>query len=459
MRYKYDNVVNCFKKKLGIDRSIVANIALRVWQGLAGLVTIGTIGFFLTPEEQGFYYTFFSILSLQVFVELGLSMVLVQFASHEKAYLEWTEGGILEGNEKAKQRLTSLISLALKWYAVVFLLIIICLLPSGYLFFSPTQVKYPYIQWQIPWILLVVFTAALINITPLFSIIEGCGKVKEVALIKIKQEIVGNILFWAILSSGGGLIAVSFLFIGRLTVAVCWLITGWRKNFLINIAKTKIKTTNKINWFHEIFQFQWKIALSWISGYFIFQLFNPVLFKYHGAKVAGQMGMTLAAFNGIIAISMTWINTKVPTFGILIAKQEYKKLDRMFFSSLYQSGIVVSLLSVFFVAIVSYMQSMKYPLGERFLPFLPIIFLVGVTIINHIVFANAAYLRAHKKEPLLLSSIVGAVLLSSSTIIFGKIYGVLGITTGYFFIAVFTGLIWVTKIFIDKRRIWHVMNE
>ena len=34
-------------------------------------------------------------------------------------------------------------------------------------------------------------------------------------------------------------------------------------------------------------------------GYFIFQLFNPVLFATEGAVVAGQMGMTLAALNGI----------------------------------------------------------------------------------------------------------------------------------------------------------------
>ena len=55
----------------------------------------------------------------------------------------------------------------------------------------------------------------------------------------------------------------------------------------------------------EIFPFQWKIALSWISGYLIFQLFNPVLFATEGSKIAGQMGMTMVAISGISSISIS----------------------------------------------------------------------------------------------------------------------------------------------------------
>src|ERR1035437_9872245 len=86
---------------------------------------------------------------------------------------------------------------------------------------------------------------------------------------------------------------------------------------LINIWKTVI--VEKVHYRAEIFPYQWKIALSWISGYFIFQLFNPVLFATEGAVVAGQMGMTLAALNGVQSLSMAWITTKVPLFSGLIA--------------------------------------------------------------------------------------------------------------------------------------------
>ena len=46
--------------------------------------------------------------------------------------------------------------------------------------------------------------------------------------------------------------------------------------------------TEKISWRKEVFPMQWKIALSFMSGYFVFQLFTPVLFHYQGAEVASQ---------------------------------------------------------------------------------------------------------------------------------------------------------------------------
>ena len=42
---------------------------------------------------------------------------------------------------------------------------------------------------------------------------------------------------------------------------------------------------------------QWKIAISWTSGYLAFQLFTPLLFRYQNATVAGQMGMTIYISN------------------------------------------------------------------------------------------------------------------------------------------------------------------
>ncbi|MFK2504393.1 hypothetical protein ACIXPB_19920, partial [Bacteroides fragilis] len=80
----------------------------------------------------------------------------------------------------------------------------------------------------------------------------------------------------------------------------------------------------------EIFPYQWKIALSWISGYFIFQLFNPVLFATEGAVIAGQMGMTLAALNGIQSLSLSWMTTKIPLYSGLIAQKQYRQLDIIF---------------------------------------------------------------------------------------------------------------------------------
>jgi len=55
---------------------------------LAGPVGLYLIATFLTKSEQGYYYTFGSVLGLTVFFELGLSYVIIQFTSHEMAGLK-----------------------------------------------------------------------------------------------------------------------------------------------------------------------------------------------------------------------------------------------------------------------------------------------------------------------------------------------------------------------------------
>ena len=58
------------------------------------------ISWYLTAELQGYYYTFTSLIALQVFLELGFSIVVTQFASHEWANLNLDKNGYIVLEEK-----------------------------------------------------------------------------------------------------------------------------------------------------------------------------------------------------------------------------------------------------------------------------------------------------------------------------------------------------------------------
>ncbi len=105
-------------RMFGIDRAIAYTLVGRGWSLIAGPLTIILIARFLRPEQQGFYYTFGSVIALNIFFELGLTYVLLQFASHEKAHLEWATAGTLSGSNIAEMRLAALLKLALRWYGV-----------------------------------------------------------------------------------------------------------------------------------------------------------------------------------------------------------------------------------------------------------------------------------------------------------------------------------------------------
>jgi hypothetical protein len=205
----------------------------------------------------------------------------------------------------------------------------------------------------------------------------------------------------------------------------------------------------------EVWPFQWRIAVSWLSGYFIFQLYNPVLFAFHGSVVAGQMGMSLSLTSALISIAISWINTKAAPFGAMIARKEYASLDHLFFRAARQSFTVCVAGALIVWLAVSYLNWNHIALARRVLDPLSLGILLATAPLNVIVFAEATYLRAHKQEKFVLNSVLGAILVGSSTYFLGRSYGALGVVTGSFLVSLVMGLPLNTYVFLKYRRIWH----
>ena len=72
-------LINKLLNYLGIDGAIFYTSLGRILQGLGGIITLILISKFMSKEEQGFYYTFSSVLAIQIFFELGLGGILTQF--------------------------------------------------------------------------------------------------------------------------------------------------------------------------------------------------------------------------------------------------------------------------------------------------------------------------------------------------------------------------------------------
>src|ERR1039458_7163297 len=116
------------REVLGVDRAIGFTVLARFWSSAAGLVTVALIARFLSPAEQGYYYTFGSLIALQIVFELGLSFVILQMASHERAHLTFSPSGLISGDNIAHARLASVLQKTLLWYTSAALLLAVFLL-------------------------------------------------------------------------------------------------------------------------------------------------------------------------------------------------------------------------------------------------------------------------------------------------------------------------------------------
>jgi hypothetical protein len=436
--------------RLGIDRAIAFTVLGRGWASFAGLVTLALIAHFLTPVQQGYYYVFGSLVALQVVFELGFSFVILQLASHERAHLTITPEGEVQGNALAHARLASVLQKATRWYSAAAILVALFLLTAGTYFFSSHNASS--VAWRAPWYTTAIAASITFQLDPILSFMEGCGFVANVARLRFFQAITGNTMAWITLSLHHGLFAPSMVIFGNALCASIWLFMNRR--FLMGLLRFD-SSAHKIRWMKEVWPFQWRIAVSWLCGIFIYQLYNPVLFAYQGPIAAGQMGMSLNIANALQSVAVSWFNTKAAPFGAMIARGDFEKLDEVFFRSVRQAIGVFLFAACSIWAVIAILHWKQIPFANRVLNPVSLAFLFGATAFNVLGFAEALYLRAHKQEKFLVPSIVGAIFTAFSTYFLGRYYGTFGVVCGSLSLAIFLGLPMNTYVFLKYRRLWH----
>jgi O-antigen/teichoic acid export membrane protein len=293
---------------------------------------------------------------------------------------------------------------------------------------------------------------------PFYTILEGAGLITEIVSIQAVQGVIASSVLWIALWRHGGLLAAPLGNTAAVLCGISWLSLKKRRgiwDLLTFHGKQGSDSGAAIDWKKEIWPFQWKIAVSGISGYFIFQLFNPILFAAHGAAAAGRMGLCITVVTAIGTISLGWITTKSATFGMLIAREDYEHLDRLFFPCLWQSLTLVTIGGMSFWTAAYYLHHLHNRLSQRILDPLPLGLLVVTMIINQVIAAQALYLRAHKQEPLLWLSVIGAVCISLLSFLLAKPFGATGLMFGYFLVTLVVGLGGGTWVFVHKRKEWH----
>lgn len=451
-------VIKKILRFLGFDRAVTFGILARSWSLFSGPITMVIIATGLSATQQGFYFTFSSLLGLQTFFDLGLMFVLAQFASHEFVNLSWGRNGILEGEPVALKRFTDLLCKTVLWFGVAALLMMAVLIPAGLVFFG--QKGNVDFQWRLPWILAVVGTSLNLFVTPFFSIILGSGDVVTVNKRELVAAILSSLLCWGVIGLHGGLYAAFAVNLGALSISWGYLLA--RRPELVKLAwrgwfgeeRAARKAPGGLSWWKEIWPMQWRLAISCGASYFIFQLFNPVLFQYHGSVVAGQMGMTLTAANALLAGSTTVFNVKIPEMGKRVAVRDWKGLDEIFLDGTRRALILALIGAVVGTSVVLGFQRYS-TIGKRFIPASQAALLFSTVFFQVVIGSLSAYLRSHKKEPLVKMTVFASALQAFVTWYFGKKYGSLGVTAGFFSVTAFFILPYCFLVWRRCRREWH----
>ncbi len=436
------------KHLFGVDSAIAYTVLARGVQILGSAGTVLLIFRFLTPVEQGYYYTLLSLVSLQVVFELGFSFVILQMAAHECAHLTLHADGRIEGDSIGHARLASILQKTFRWYLLAAVILCAALLHVGVYFFSRHAHTTTPVAWHGPWVVAVLATAFWFLLNPLYSFLEGCGQVWQVGRMRFIQALLGAAMSWGALLSHHGLYSPAMMIVGCAAVGMPFLYR--RRNLCLGLLQYPARE-GAVSWRSEVWPFQWKIAVSWACAYFTVQIFTPVLFAYRGPAEAGQFGLSLSITTYLSFLVLAWMSTKAAPFGQMIARGEFQRLRGLFSRTLRQSVIVLVGISAACEAGMIALHYLFPRLAARMVS--PTIFalLLLTCMSGFIVQSLAIYLRSFKREPFLVQSIVIAFSTVILALLAAKKWSIVGVSLSYFACTGIIGLIYGIVVFRRAR--------
>ncbi len=449
--------IHDWRHRLGLDGPVAYTVLARASSIVGSVGTVLLIVHYLNPIEQGYYYTLLSLLNLQIVFELGFSFVIQQFAAHESARLQFYPEGRIAGDPVAHARLASVLRKTIRWYIGACALMAALLIPGGILFFVQHAHAADHVAWRLPWVVTALACVLLFFLNPLNCFLDGCGQIRAVAKMRFAQAALGIAASWGALFAHHGLYAPGCVILAYVVVGIIFLSS--RSSLLLGLLFYH-SGDNVVSWRQEVWSFQWKLGLSSLCSYFAVQVFTPAIFAIRGPQDAGKFGMSINIAGYLWTVVLAWTSTKATPFGQMIARREFDRLDESFFHTLRQSLGILCAMVLFCMAAVLAVQYLDAKLAARMVQPSLFVFLLLTALGTLAVQSQAIYLRAHKREPFLLQSIVVALLSIAGIYLLVPRFGVSGGVATYFLSTGVVGLILATTIFqrwrADRGRICDI---
>jgi len=399
-------MINSILKTLNIDKKVAIFLSSKLFSYISYPITLGLIVNFLNPIEQGYYYTFLTLLSFSMFLELGLGIILTNFASHEFANLRWKNNN-LDGDKVAIKRSFMLIKKTVLWFSFVALLFFFSMLGIGAYFFLESDSTNYYLTWVY---FIAVFSPGLI-ISPLLSILQGFDRIKEVQSVIFFQVFFSIIAFWICLFMDFNIYALIVQFAVQNLISFLYLFFKYRKLVFLSL----IESNKLFSWKDEVLPLQLKTGFTWLVSYLGINLLIPFSFKIFGPEVAGQLGMSFKIAEITSIICLAWTNTRVPKMGSIIASKNRNQFHYLFGSTLKSILLIggISIIGIYLLLFILDMYSYNLFL-DRILNIKFILMLM----IGYYMFAISNYfamtIRSFKDEKMIFPNFIALLVYSAA---------------------------------------------
>lgn len=340
---------------------------INVAGGLIGLLIISAL---YNSLEAGRIYTVLSLVGAATLFELGLSTLVLQRASKLTRDQSWVSIDPVNNH--------GLIAPTFGHYLVLIsiqaCLLFVVLLAIG-LWVILGVFKEPLGGvggWS--WAIACLAMALGLPTALLLNTLDGIGQLKVVAKIRAIQSI----------ASLSGLSLSLFCGLGYPSVTiqlVCALMAGWVAIWAVHARFVKLLFRNvqmrllagrvALDW-----PLQWRLSLSFLSGYFSNQAWVVAITLTGAVALAGHVAMTLQVLTAAVGFSLTPIAARLPTLSALAHRDSRLEYLQLAARLRRHAALIFAVVAIF--ALAGYFLSRLFMpvLQSRVLPSGPLFFIV-----------------------------------------------------------------------------------
>ena len=343
-----------------------------------------------SPTDQGFYFAFISFGILLQLCDFGLSYASLQSASHLLA-------------TKESHALPALAALALRINAVVTAIACVAVAALGWWVFARTPGD-AVVAWSAPWLAFVAGVAANHLTAPYIFLVEGGLSVTRAWRFRLLQEVLSGCALLTVLASGQGLWALVAYYWVRCALGALWI-----ERVPLGPAPAPGDAFTLRRWRRELWPFQWRVGLSAVSGFLVFQAFGPILFALRGPVEAGRFSLSLAVMNAIVMVTTAWPISQAAHFGILIGRRQGHDLASRWNRLVLQSTAFAAIGALATIVVFLLLRREAPDVMARFAGPTTTGLLIASAIAHHVVACISVVLRSERRDPLLVVGIVSGL--------------------------------------------------
>ena len=391
---------------------------------------------YVNENTRGYFFTFSSVAAFALIFELGIGAVIGQFLAHESANFDLQTSKFPSENRHTN-RFFDILQTTLLWYSKIFAVGFLILFVLGFSIFSSKNVNYTF--WALPWAITLAFTLLNILIELAFNAVYVTISINKPQVIKSTSLATAFLLSWSLilLDNKNSLLYLSFTpmfaFLFNLMAGIVFFPKVFR-----NILR---KFESDFSWKNEVFELQKKIAISYASGAFIYNLFTPAMFFFQGSEAAARTGISLQFAGAIPNVVNYLISVQSLRIGSLFSSNLNIEAISAF-KKILKAGF-----SILFLGILVMIGVYSLELSQKLVSMTELLFLYISYSINSIVYLMAIFILSQKKEYFgvfsLAIAIINAFVIPIATYFFSSF----GQAIGFFAVNLFISLPWSFLIF------------